>query len=294
MLRPSADLETKATRKRCITARAALAELKQAAELIPNQSVLINTLPLFEHAWELKKTPWRCVPVRSISSVSSFLAQKVPPHCLFLNAGVCDAVLRKRSMNTTTRLPPLLALVALLGAPALTPASAALVQWTVAAGGNDHWYGVTSSIGSWDAMEAEAIASGGHLASIASAAENEFAYSLIPTDAGGPGNACWIGLSRATTVNWSWSDGSEFSFANWGNGEPNNASGQEYWVWMYGPPSGSAPWNDHNQWDYQLHGVIEVVPAPGALALFGLVGLRARRQRSLVAVTTARATAERI
>ena len=34
--------------KQCITARAALAELKQAAELIPNQSVLINTLPLLE------------------------------------------------------------------------------------------------------------------------------------------------------------------------------------------------------------------------------------------------------
>lgn len=34
--------------KQCITARAALAELKQAAELIPNQAMLINTLPLLE------------------------------------------------------------------------------------------------------------------------------------------------------------------------------------------------------------------------------------------------------
>jgi Fic family protein len=34
--------------KHCISARAALAELKQAAELIPNQGVLINTLPLLE------------------------------------------------------------------------------------------------------------------------------------------------------------------------------------------------------------------------------------------------------
>lgn len=32
----------------CGSARAALAELKQAAELIPNQAVLINTLPLLE------------------------------------------------------------------------------------------------------------------------------------------------------------------------------------------------------------------------------------------------------
>jgi Fic family protein len=47
-LPPAREIETKAILKRCITARAALAELKQAAELIPNQGVLINTLPLLE------------------------------------------------------------------------------------------------------------------------------------------------------------------------------------------------------------------------------------------------------
>lgn len=46
---PTADvLETRAVLKACIAARAALAELKQAAELIPNPAVLINTLPLLE------------------------------------------------------------------------------------------------------------------------------------------------------------------------------------------------------------------------------------------------------
>ena len=47
-LPPKVDLETKAVLKQCITARAALAELKQAAQLIPNQAMLINTLPLLE------------------------------------------------------------------------------------------------------------------------------------------------------------------------------------------------------------------------------------------------------
>ena len=47
-LPPAHDLETKAVLKRCIIARSALAELKQAAELIPNQSMLINTIPLLE------------------------------------------------------------------------------------------------------------------------------------------------------------------------------------------------------------------------------------------------------
>lgn len=48
LLPPSQELETKAVLKRCITARAALAELKQAALLLPNQTILINTIPLLE------------------------------------------------------------------------------------------------------------------------------------------------------------------------------------------------------------------------------------------------------
>jgi len=48
-LPPSADLvETTEILKRCIKARVALAELKQAAELIPNSAVLVNALPLLE------------------------------------------------------------------------------------------------------------------------------------------------------------------------------------------------------------------------------------------------------
>src|SRR5690554_5935949 len=40
--------ESVAILKACIPARAALAELKQAGELIPNQALLINLLPLLE------------------------------------------------------------------------------------------------------------------------------------------------------------------------------------------------------------------------------------------------------
>jgi Fic family protein len=47
-LPPRADLETRVLLKACIGARAAIAELKQAAELIPDQGILINTLPLLE------------------------------------------------------------------------------------------------------------------------------------------------------------------------------------------------------------------------------------------------------
>lgn len=47
-LPPPVDIETKAVLKRCVTARAAIAELRLAGQLIPDQSVLINTIPLLE------------------------------------------------------------------------------------------------------------------------------------------------------------------------------------------------------------------------------------------------------
>jgi Fic family protein len=48
VLPPAHELESRSVLKACIEARASLAELKQAAELIPNQAMLINTLPLLE------------------------------------------------------------------------------------------------------------------------------------------------------------------------------------------------------------------------------------------------------
>jgi len=45
---PVDQIETNQILKRCIKARVALAELKQAAELIPNSAVLVNALPLLE------------------------------------------------------------------------------------------------------------------------------------------------------------------------------------------------------------------------------------------------------
>jgi len=48
LLPPKAEIETVAILKTCIDARASLAELKQAGELLPNQSLLINLIPILE------------------------------------------------------------------------------------------------------------------------------------------------------------------------------------------------------------------------------------------------------
>lgn len=47
-LPPKLELETKPVLKQCVTARAALAELKTATELIPDPAMLVNTLPVLE------------------------------------------------------------------------------------------------------------------------------------------------------------------------------------------------------------------------------------------------------
>lgn len=48
LLPPNEEVETITVLKRCITARAALAELNQAGKLLPNQGLLINLLPILE------------------------------------------------------------------------------------------------------------------------------------------------------------------------------------------------------------------------------------------------------
>lgn len=48
LLPPTGELETKPVLKACIDARAALEGLKQAGALLPNQAVLINSIPLLE------------------------------------------------------------------------------------------------------------------------------------------------------------------------------------------------------------------------------------------------------
>ena len=48
ILPPGLEIETKPVLKRCVAARTALAELRLAGQLIPDQSVLINSIPILE------------------------------------------------------------------------------------------------------------------------------------------------------------------------------------------------------------------------------------------------------
>jgi len=77
----------------------------------------------------------------------------------------------------------------------------------------------------WKDAENHCQEYGGHLASIHSKEENEFIAGL-------DSDKLWLGGSDKTTEgSWVWSDGSTFSFTNWGPGNPNNnvvINGKDY------------------------------------------------------------------
>jgi len=125
----------------------------------------------------------------------------------------------------------------------------------------------------WDAARLDAIAKGGHLATIESEAENAFLFDL-------PGGSNrWIGLNDiAVEGTFVWVTGEPVVFTKFGAGEPNNV-GNEDAVHMRGDPF----WNDlpvTSQLGYFLE--IEArtgVPLPATVLLvgLGLVGVRAVR-----------------
>jgi hypothetical protein len=126
------------------------------------------------------------------------------------------------------------------------------VQWRVEDGGNGHWYQCTNESGTWDAMRNIALARGGELASLTSLPENQIAWAAVTAVHGS--NACgWIGARKTSGQNWAWSDGLEWSFTNWGPGEPC-CGDNGLWVHLQGP---IGTWQDHNQVQYPCHGVIE-------------------------------------
>jgi hypothetical protein len=93
-------------------------------------------------------------------------------------------------------------------------------------------YRFNPNLMTWEQHEAEAVAWGGHLASITSIAENNHVLGLSKYYGGtsGPG---FIGAKRREDVTlqvadeggseyWEWQDGMPWEFANWNTGEPNN------------------------------------------------------------------------
>ena len=169
-----------------------------------------------------------------------------------------------------------------MGAMALAAlgAAAAPRQWTFEAGGNGHWYQYFAPSGAgifWADAATDALGRGGYLATITSAAENEFVFTVT----GGQGRLAWLGGSdEGSEGNWTWRFGPEagqpFSYLNWPVGEPNNVGG-EHSLQLGWYPDGL--WNDTKDGNNRNGHVVEwdsrpAVPEPATSALL-LTGIAA-------------------
>ncbi len=144
--------------------------------------------------------------------------------------------------------------IAVAGAAGVASGDTGWHQWTIASGGNDHWYDAVSVnyTVQWTQANAIAQASAVYLCSIANQAEQDFVVGLTggtsnpdywyhPQYAGwtndhtyGP----WIGLLQDPQDmghiqdNWTWVTGESLSFTNWAPGpffSPGNANPNQFY-----------------------------------------------------------------
>lgn len=169
--------------------------------------------------------------------------------------------------------------------------SASMVQWKAADGGNDHWYEavVSPTRVTWEQARTLAESRGGHLATLTSAAEDAFVFSLVANRPefwnntwGGP----WLGgyqpdPAASAATGWVWVTGEAWSYTNWAAGEPGDQGwqgGRESYLHFRDATGG---WNDFtNDGNSTYSYIVEyVVPAPSTAALLGALALLNWRRR---------------
>jgi hypothetical protein len=141
-------------------------------------------------------------------------------------------------------------------------ASAVLVEWPVASGGNGHFYEAVAFGADidWPQAKIEAEDRGGHLATVNSGPEGDFIVSsVIPLtlwqpDTRGPGFpdlfGPWIGGLQPAGIpapadGWQWITAESFSPTFWAAGEPNDINDESF-LHFYGKNSVVAnTWNDY-------------------------------------------------
>ena len=168
-----------------------------------------------------------------------------------------------------------------------TGAGAIPIQWTVASGGNGHWYDVVEGGFFWDEARADAENRGGYLATPTSLSEWNFIKSnyttwLEPTAS----RQGWLGAYQTNPggpnlSSWTWVTGEPWSFTAWSGGEPNGGSFENWIVTWFHEGSG---WNDHYH-DYAFKYYIEYdtnpIPEPSTSLLFtlGFIGMSSFNRR---------------
>ena len=155
------------------------------------------------------------------------------------------------------------------------------IHWTIESGGNGHWYEpvyVPGGISWTDARDtASSILPNGYLATISSATENSFVFSLIDEDKywyydtpNGGSFGPWLGgTDDGTEGNWRWITGEIWDYTNWHSSQPDNWAGIENYLHFYwnAAPLRETTWNDLANWPLlpitAIKGyVVETIPEP--------------------------------
>jgi hypothetical protein len=154
-----------------------------------------------------------------------------------------------------------------------------------------HQYALTQNYGIWVEAEAEAVAAGGHLATINDANENTWladAFAGAYTR-GFPGhpwfNIAWIGYFQDSDSEWRWIDGEPVTFTSyyylWPEGGVHAyldlANHDSPYLW-----NANTPHDDISNPAYHPLGIIEVIPEPTTLALLVLGALALTRRKSVL------------
>jgi subtilisin-like proprotein convertase family protein len=238
------------------------------AQISLNGSVLTNLLGS-NSTWQAKS-----ISFVAGSSATTLQIQGVEPGMLLDSAGVVSVqtnynylVFTENTNLTTTPIK--------FAIPPFGPL-AGYVQWPLSAGGTGHWYKAVVNPGgnllSWAQMNQIAYAQGGYLATILSAAENSFVYSLLGPQffmgIGGNGSGPALGGTNAVagqiTTDWRWETGEPWGYTAWQPGLPNNFAPAcvHYLSGANGVPS--ALWDDIDPNDHNIGGyVIERNSMPG-------------------------------
>lgn len=105
-----------------------------------------------------------------------------------------------------------------------------------------HTYKLFEDKMSWANAQTYCKEAGGHLATIGSAEEDAFLFSLVQ-ESGLQGQSrynVYFGLQRVSGTTFAWITGEPVTYLNWNTGEPNGSSSEPYG--MYYNPNGR--WND--------------------------------------------------